>query len=78
MTKLDHAKSELTAKFGMTETVFHFFVLDALELAYATTRRWAAITGRGAAAHQAVLHHAVPRADLHRGQRSSTPLVVAV
>ena len=37
MTKLDKTKNELTPKFGMTETVFDFVVLDALTLAYATT-----------------------------------------
>ncbi|QYE33331.1 AAA family ATPase (plasmid) [Polymorphobacter sp. PAMC 29334] len=37
VVRVDHSESELTARFGTTETVFDFGELDALQLAYATT-----------------------------------------
>ncbi|QYE33357.1 ATP-dependent RecD-like DNA helicase (plasmid) [Polymorphobacter sp. PAMC 29334] len=37
VVRVDHTESELTARFGTTETVFDFGELDALQLAYATT-----------------------------------------
>jgi exodeoxyribonuclease V alpha subunit len=37
VTKVDHVEGELTARFGVGETLFDFGELDALQLAYATT-----------------------------------------